>query len=152
MSYMVIFRTPDGKPGYQQADDPGDIVATVERLRNEDGVENVRIYRMEEVEFEYKVRYTVELKDPSLAAAGAPDAAPAPAPAAPTDALSWDDDEDAAPDGGDAGEGGAPSQPFDQMAAIDTTEPPRWGEPGAGEAVEDDESDPTGARRGLFGR
>lgn len=150
MSYMVIFRTPDGKPGYQQADDPSDIVATVERLRNEDGVENVRIYRMEEVEFEYKVRYTVELKDPSLVPAGSSSSAPS-EPAASSDALSWDDDEDAEA-GAPSGEGAAPSQPFDQMAAIDHTEAPRWGEPGGGEGGEDDESDPTGARRGLFGR
>ncbi|QGG93982.1 hypothetical protein [Actinomarinicola tropica] len=145
MSYMVIFRTPEGKPGYQQAEEVHEVVETVERLRNEDGVENVRIYRMEEVAFEYKVRYTVELKDPSGATEDTPavEAAPSPAPA--TETLSWDDDE--------AASGDAPA-PFDQMA-VDHTEAPRWGEPAEeqGEPVGvGDEGDDSQARRGLFGR
>ncbi|MFP3907844.1 MAG: hypothetical protein ACLFRV_06910 [Acidimicrobiales bacterium] len=63
MSHMVIFRTPEGKPGYQPADTVDEAVAVVERLRNEDGVENVRIFRLEEVAFEYKPYYKVELAD-----------------------------------------------------------------------------------------
>lgn len=144
MSYMVIFRTPEGKPGYQQADEVDEVVETVERLRNEDGVENVRIYRMEEVAFEYKVRYTVELKDPAVAAdePAAPTVEAAPD-ASPSEALSWDDDED--------GSTGDTPQPFDQMA-VDTTEAPRWGE-GSGEPVSvGEDGDESGARRGLFGR
>lgn len=151
MSYMVIFRTPDGMPGYQQADGPGDVVATVERLRNEDGVENIRVYRMDEVEFEYKVRYTVELKDPTLPDAGrGADRAVEPTTAAPaSEALSWDDDEDdVAPVEVDEESGG--SGPFDQMAAIDTSAPPPWAGPDDGPGEGDD--DAAGARRGLFGR
>lgn len=72
MSHMVIFRTPEGKPGYQQADAVEDAVSIVERLRNEDGVENVRIYRLEEIAFEYKPYYKVELAtSPSEAPAAA---------------------------------------------------------------------------------
>lgn len=146
MSYMVIFRTPEGKPGYQQADEVDEVVETVERLRNEDGVENVRIYRMEEVAFEYKVRYTVELKDPAAAGdepAPAVEAAPEASSTTSTEALSWDDDEDVAT--------GETPQPFDQMA-VDTSEAPRWGE-GAGEPVAvGEEGDESQARRGLFGR
>lgn len=75
MSHMVIFRTPEGKPGYQQADAVEDAVSIVERLRNEDGVENVRIYRLEEIAFEYKPYYKVELaSSPSDTPSDAPSA------------------------------------------------------------------------------
>lgn len=153
VSYMVIFRTPEGKPGYQQAEDVHEVVGTVERLRNEEGVENVRIYRMDEVAFEYKVHYTVELKDPSAGGGEAPSGAPAP------EALSWDDDDTAGAEEPAAAEpegGTSPGQPFDQMAAVDTTEPPRWGDTGGdAETIDvgsEGEDAAAGARRGLFGR
>lgn len=62
---MVIFRTSDGKPGYRQAETISDAITMVERLRNDENAEAVRIYRMEEVAFEFKVRYEVELADGS---------------------------------------------------------------------------------------
>ena len=78
MSHMVIFRTPEGKPGYQPADAVEDAIAIVERLRNDDGVENVRIFRLEEVAFEYRPYYKVELAgaapDTSSADSGSSDA------------------------------------------------------------------------------
>ena len=171
MSYMVIFRTPEGKPGYQQAEGVNEAVETVERLRNQDGVENVRIFRMEEVPFEYKVHYSVELKETETGESSSVSLSGS------SDALSWDDDmgaPDVPPSGDPADE--PPSQPFDQMAAVDHTEPPRWGEEGhrpaevegeihIGDSAEDrgDDDDATaggygeysavsGARRGLFGR
>ncbi|MGY6500411.1 MAG: hypothetical protein ACXIVQ_05880 [Acidimicrobiales bacterium] len=58
---MVIFRTPEGKPGYQQAETIEEAVEVVERLRNDDGVDNVRIFRLDEVSFEYKPYYKVEI-------------------------------------------------------------------------------------------
>lgn len=61
MSHMVIFRTPEGKPGYQPAETVQDAVAVVERLRNDEGVENVRIFRLEELTFEYRPYYKVEI-------------------------------------------------------------------------------------------
>lgn len=61
MSHMVIFRTPEGKPGYQPAETVHDAVAVVERLRNDEGVENVRIFRLEELSFEYRPYYKVEI-------------------------------------------------------------------------------------------
>ena len=153
MSYMVIFRTPDGKPGYQQADAVQEAVEAVERLRNQDGVENVRIYRMEEVAFEYKVHYTVELKDPAIGTgapveSGAPESSDTAPPEAPVEALSWDDDLD--DDAGTANEG-----PFDQMAAVDPAGAPRWGGDDGGEDAGTADVTQLGdaaARRGLFGR
>jgi hypothetical protein len=61
VSHMVIFRTPEGKPGYQPADTVQDAIEVVERLRNDEGVENVRIFRLEELSFEYRPYYKVEL-------------------------------------------------------------------------------------------
>lgn len=67
MSHMVIYRGVDGKPGYHQTDDIHDAVGFVEQMRNEDGVEHARIFRLEEVVFEYRPYYRVELADTELA-------------------------------------------------------------------------------------
>jgi hypothetical protein len=58
---MVIYRGADGKPGYHQTDDIHDAVGFVEQMRNEEGVEHARIFRLEEVVFEYRPYYRVEL-------------------------------------------------------------------------------------------
>ena len=82
MSHMVIYRGADGKPGYQQAEDIHDAVTFVEQMRNTEGVEQARIFRLEEVVFEYRPYYRVEL------AGGAPDPAMVQAAAAATPAPS----------------------------------------------------------------
>ncbi len=61
VSHMVIYRGADGKPGYHQTDDIHDAVNFVEQMRNEDGVEHARIFRLEEVVFQYRPYYRVEL-------------------------------------------------------------------------------------------
>src|SRR5437763_15752331 len=78
---MVIFRRPDGKPGYHQADGVDDAVRFVEMLRNQEKVTDARIFRMEEVPIEVRTYYKVEVAE----AAEEPEAPPmAPvAPAAP---------------------------------------------------------------------
>ena len=63
MSHMVIYRGSDGKPGYHQTDDIHDAVGFVEQMRNDQGVEHARIFRLEEVEFQYKPYYRVELSE-----------------------------------------------------------------------------------------
>ncbi len=68
MSHMVIYRGVDGKPGYHQTDDIHDAVNFVEQMRNEEGVEHARIFRLEEVVFEYRPYYRVELTDGSTPA------------------------------------------------------------------------------------
>lgn len=78
MSHMVIYRTADGQPGYHQTDALDDAVSFVERLRNSDGVDHARIFRMEEVTFDFKPYFKVEVGNE---AAMAPTMAPAPAPA-----------------------------------------------------------------------
>jgi hypothetical protein len=58
---MVIFRRPDGKPGYHQADSVDDAIRFVEMLRNQEHVTDARIFRMEEVAIEFRAYYKVEV-------------------------------------------------------------------------------------------
>lgn len=138
MSHMVIYRGPDGSPGYHQADEVHDAVAFVEQLRNDQGVEEAKIFRMEEVTFEYRPYFRVELtaSDRTLAApaakpavAAAPAAEPAAAPATA-----------AAPAAEVKAE--APAEAAAEAPAATT--------PAAGGAA--DSNGDVGARRGLFGR
>lgn len=61
MSHMVIYRGADGKPGYHQTDDIHEAIGFVEQMRNDEGVEHARIFRLEEVTFEYRPYYRVEI-------------------------------------------------------------------------------------------
>jgi len=89
---MVIFRRPEGKPGYHQAENVEDAIRFVEMLRNQENVTDSRIFRMEEVPIEIRTVYKVEIAGadngghpapaPAPAPAAAPAAASAPAPAA----------------------------------------------------------------------
>src|SRR6187431_3033347 len=62
---MVIFQTPDGNPGYNQFESLEDAVRFVEKLRNEQSVETARMFALEEVKFEFKSYFRVEL-DPLM--------------------------------------------------------------------------------------
>ena len=77
---MVIFRRPDGKPGYHQADGVDDAVRFVEMLRNQEKVTDARIFRMEEVPIEVRTYYKVEVAEAAEAAeeSDPPLAAPVP--------------------------------------------------------------------------
>src|SRR5213079_75274 len=83
MTHMVIFRHPEGKAGYHQAENVDDAVRFVERLRNQEHVTDARIFRMEEVPIEFRTYYKVEL-------ASAPAPAPAAAPAVATEPSNGD--------------------------------------------------------------
>ncbi len=63
---MVIYRGADGKPGYHQTDEIHDAVGYVERIRNQEGVEHARIFRLEEVVFEYQPYFRVQLSESAL--------------------------------------------------------------------------------------
>ncbi len=75
---MVIFRRPDGKPGYHQADSVDDAVRFAEMLRNQEKVTDARIFRMEEVPIEFRAYYKVEVVTDQTETA-----TPEPAPMAP---------------------------------------------------------------------
>ena len=138
MSHMVIYRGTDGSPGYHQADEVHDAVAFVEQLRNDQGVEEAKIFRMEQVTFEYRPYFRVELtaSGPSLAAP-APTPAVAAAPAAASTATAAP--ATAPPEFVEAAEAAAPE------VAIPNTSVPNATPAG-------DSNGDVGARRGLFGR
>ena len=76
--HMVIFQNPEGDPGYNQFESIEEAVSFVEKIRNEQGIDSIRIFELEEVKFDLKPYFKVELL---ALKAGAPLAAPAPAPA-----------------------------------------------------------------------
>ena len=61
MAFMVIYRTSDGSPKFEQADAIDEAALFVERLRNSDAIDEIRIYRMEEISFAFRPYYKVEL-------------------------------------------------------------------------------------------
>lgn len=109
MSHMVIYRTADGQPGYHQTEALEDAVSYVERLRNGDGVDHARIFRMEEVAFDFKPYFRVEVGGEAASAMPAPAAppvAPAPEPAPLLAPFSAPAPAPAAPVAGGPAEGG----------------------------------------------
>ena len=74
MSFLVNFRSAEGKPGYHPADTLEEAVRFVEHLRNQEQVTDARVWRLQEVPLEVKTYYKV------VVPSGAP-AAPVPPPA-----------------------------------------------------------------------
>ena len=70
--FMVIFRGGEGKPGYHQVDTVEDAVRFVERLRNQEQVTNVRVFRLTEVPLEFKTYIKVEVADAAVEDGAAP--------------------------------------------------------------------------------
>ena len=78
MSHMVIFQTPDGNPGYNQFESLDEAVRFVETLRNEQGVETARMFALEEVKFDFRPYFRVEIDPPMISASSAPAGSPPP--------------------------------------------------------------------------
>lgn len=74
MSFMVNFRSAEGKPGYHPTDSLEEAVRFVEHLRNQEQVTDARVWRLQEVPLEVKTYYKV------VVPSGVPAPAPAPAP------------------------------------------------------------------------
>jgi hypothetical protein len=72
MPFMVIYRTSDGASCHEQSDAIDEAALFVERLRNQDGIEEIRIYRMDEISFAFRPYYKVELGMPERVAATSP--------------------------------------------------------------------------------
>lgn len=109
----------------------------MERLRNSEGIDQIRIYRMEEISFAFRPYYKVEL--------GLPDRQ---RPVTPPEVATGSGAIEVSPASGD--HDGPPSMAMDEgNTAGDGAEATLPDPPSA-----DDESEPAGAngRRGLFGR
>lgn len=83
MSFMVNFRSAEGKPGYHPTDSLEEAVRFVEHLRNQEQVTDARVWRLQEVPLEVKTYYKVVVPSgaPAPAAASVAAAVPAPEPA-----------------------------------------------------------------------
>ena len=75
MAHLVRYRKADGTSADHEVNELADAIAHVERLRNEDGVEGARIFKIEEVAFEFKPYFRVEIGN----AVSMPVTTPAPA-------------------------------------------------------------------------
>lgn len=77
MSFMVNFRSAEGKQGYHPTDSLEEAIRFVEHLRNQEHVADARVWRLQEIPLEVKTYYKVEVVAPS--------AEPAPPPPRPVD-------------------------------------------------------------------
>lgn len=79
MDHAVHYRTSGGETTFEEAGSLEAAVAMVERLRNDEGVSDVRVYK--QIPIEFKAYYKVSVVDGSGPAAAPSAAAPAAAPA-----------------------------------------------------------------------
>ncbi len=140
---MVLYTGIDGRGAFDRCEELPEAVAEVERLRNEQSIEDAKIFRLEEVRFEIKQYFRVEI--PATA-----NETPAPATATPVsvgaDPTPWS----AAAATGSAAAAEAPSM----IIAPPPPPPPAPAAPmgyDGGSFATDDEAI-VGSRRGLFGR
>ena len=76
MPHLVKYSKADGQQGDHEVEELHDAIAYVERLRNEQGIEGAKIYRIEEVQFEFRPYYRVELGSAAMFTPSTPAAAP----------------------------------------------------------------------------
>lgn len=155
MSHMVIYRTGDGQPGYHQAEELDEAVKFVERLRNVDGVDSARIFHMEEINFDFRPYFKVEI-GPSGEPIQTPkaEATPAPEPVPLADAPS---SVPTAPSGdawGDLGSEpeGEPTPLVEQAASFMPETEAGDPLPVEGNGKDGQAEEGVTARRGIFGR
>jgi hypothetical protein len=90
---MVSYRGPEGKPSYHEARDLADALQFIENLRNAEAVEHARLFKLEELTFEYRPYYRVELAA-GLASDRGPDSERISATSTPAEVPGDDDDSD----------------------------------------------------------
>ncbi len=78
MSYIVVYQREDGSSGLEECESLDLAVVAAERLRNVDSVENPRIFKTEEVKFDFRPYYRVEVADGDGATSVPAPSAPAP--------------------------------------------------------------------------
>ena len=64
MSFMVNFRSAEGKQGYHPTDTLEEAVRFVEHVRNQEHVTDARVWRLQEIPLEVKTYYKVEVVAP----------------------------------------------------------------------------------------
>lgn len=59
--HIVVFTSPEGRPGYHQTESLEEAVKFIEHVCNSEGVSDAKVYRMSEVPIEVKAVYRVEV-------------------------------------------------------------------------------------------
>jgi hypothetical protein len=150
VSYMVLYTGIDGLGAFGRCEELPEAVAEVERLRNEQGIEDAQIFRLEEVKFEIKPYFRVEIPGIVTETAVSSSAPPVPV----SVAVSADDAN--APWSAAASAGSAAAS-ADVPSMVIPPPPPPPPAPAApmgfdgGSFANEDEAI-VGSRRGLFGR
>ena len=62
MQHLVRFRTADGRDGHHVAGSLEEALQFVEHLRNSQGADEARLYRLHEVPIEFRTYYKVEVR------------------------------------------------------------------------------------------
>ena len=143
MSYMVLYTGLDGSAAFERCQELTEAVAEVERLRNEQSIDGAQIYRLEEVKFEIKPYFRVELP----VAAGAIDG-PAPSTFATPRTTEAPTPEEAPWVTASASSTEVPSM----VIPPPPPPPPAPVAPMAYDVAPHDDDAIAGSRRGLFGR
>lgn len=104
MSYIVVYQRGDGSSGLEECADLELAVVAAERLRNVDDVESPRILKTEEIHFDFRPYYRVEVSKEADPAVSAP-LETAPVPGVPLDP--WAEAEI------------SPAPPVDQVADVE---------------------------------
>ena len=79
--HLVKYSKADGQTGNHEVEELHEAIAYVERLRNDEGIDAARIYRIEEVQFEFRPYFRVELGGAPVApVASVPPVATSPSP------------------------------------------------------------------------
>jgi hypothetical protein len=151
--HLVKYTKADGQTGDHEVDELHDAIAYVERLRNEERAESARIFRVEEVIFEFKAYYRVELGGTSSLAIQPPAVAPTPAPSpAPAEDLAapplWEPPAESTP----VAEQEAPSPVLTAEIEPAPVMDPWADAPPPPALAEEVETAGANGRRGLFGR
>ena len=142
MSYVVNWLGADGQAGWHPVADLLEAAAHVEHLRNEAGVHETKIFRLDEIAFEFKQYYRVELTDPAATVPAAADPVP--------ESEGGSDHAPPVRGAGGAVDGSDFSDAADTAAASEMAEVAAY--VGDSHAEADDAGSANGQRRGLFGR
>lgn len=65
MEHLVRFTSAEGRDGYHQAANLDEALKFVERLRNNESADNVRLFRLQEIPIEFRAYYRVEVRPDS---------------------------------------------------------------------------------------
>lgn len=153
MSHMVIFNTPDGSEVFNRFDSLDEAIPFLEKLRNQRGVDNAKLFSMQEIEFGFKPIYKVTLGPPAVEAgpsAARPEAPPVETPPRPSafssEAPRFTSEEPVGAEPAPVSVGAEFSAPENGSSSA-----PIFGMPAAVPPSDSGSDEPT-SRRGLFGR